>query len=90
MANTPKELRKVEKTGTARVRAADKNKDPRKVPGMKAYRAVSNKPGKKGLKYDTALMKGQDKEIAKTSKRTGPFSSPVAKKKPSLPAAKRK
>lgn len=85
MANTPKELRKVVKTGVARVKAAAAGKDPNTVSGMKEYRKVSNSTSKKALGYDMSLMKGQGKQIAKQTKketkRTGPASGFMAKAK---------
>jgi hypothetical protein len=71
MAKTPKEMRKVQKTGAARVRATVKGKkDPSKVPGMSTYKKVSNSTSKKAMKYDAALMKGQDKAISKVNRRS--------------------
>jgi len=85
MANTPKELRKVVKTGVARVNAAAAGKNPSKVPGEKDYSKVSKGRGQKGAQYDSAMVKSMSKQISKIktkqTKNTGPASGFMAKAK---------
>jgi hypothetical protein len=70
MANTPKALRKVAKTGAASVRAGAKGKDPLKVKGAGKYmKAVTGTNTAKAVKYDKAMIKGQDKQQAKLDKK---------------------